>query len=219
VLLILNDVQDGAEQEFNRWYQQQHLPERLAVPGFRRARRYRAVGGQPANMAVYDCHSVEVLSSPEYRERLANPTEWTRKVLPNFRNMLRSACRESWSCGTGTGGNAIVVHCKPIQGREADARRFIQCKLGPLLMQTASTVRIALWEVDREASGDPAAEMALRAAPDGAAQWVLFIESLDLAHTALALHAHILSCGSVETGLLIGTWTRYQLVFERSTPL
>ena len=48
VLLILNDVLTGMELEFNRWYQQQHIPERLALAGFIAARRYQALGAQPA---------------------------------------------------------------------------------------------------------------------------------------------------------------------------
>lgn len=48
VLLVLNDVVEGFEEEFNRWYQQQHVPERLGVPGFNTARRYRAVERGPA---------------------------------------------------------------------------------------------------------------------------------------------------------------------------
>ncbi len=42
VLFVSNDIVEAAEEEFNRWYQQQHLPERLSAPGFKTARRYRA---------------------------------------------------------------------------------------------------------------------------------------------------------------------------------
>ncbi|MBK5104531.1 MAG: hypothetical protein JJE42_09805, partial [Burkholderiales bacterium] len=112
VLLVLNDIVETAEDEFNRWYQQQHVPERLRVPGFRTARRYRAVDGGPAYMAVYECESIAVLASEPYLERLRNPTDWTRKVMPGFRNMLRSACRQTWSLGAGVGGGAIVVQCQ-----------------------------------------------------------------------------------------------------------
>jgi hypothetical protein len=216
VLLILNDVLEGMEDEFNRWYQQQHLPERLSVTGFKRARRYMAVGGQPAYMAIYDCQSIDVLSSQAYRERLANPTEWTRKVMPSFRNMLRSACSETWTIGDGIGGSAIVVQCKPIRGREDDARRYIKDTLGPRLMQCNSMVKLSLWEADAAVTGGPSPEMALRGTPDNYAHWVLFIESFDLAEMALALHSQILACEGAQTGLLIGSWMRYQLIYERS---
>ena len=34
------------EAEFNRWYNEEHVPERLAIPGFRKARRFKAIGSE-----------------------------------------------------------------------------------------------------------------------------------------------------------------------------
>jgi hypothetical protein len=216
VLLVLNDVLEGAEEEFNRWYQQQHIPERLGVPGFKTARRYRAVDGQPAYMAVYECESIDVLTSNAYLERLANPTDWTKKVMPGFRNMLRSACRQTWSIGAGVGGGAIVVQCEPIQGREDAARRFVKDALAPGLMQSAFLVRMSLWEADAAFTGGPSPEMALRRGPDKSADWVLFLESHDLARTASALDVRVSVAAAAEAGLRLGSRTKYQLIYARA---
>lgn len=216
VLLVLNDVVEGSEEEFNRWYQQQHIPERLGVPGFKTARRYHAVDGEPAYMAVYECGSIEVLASKAYQQRLAHPTDWTRKVMPNFRNMLRSACRETWSAGVGVGGGAIVVQCKPIQGGEDAARRFVADHLARGLMQPGSLVRMSLWEADAAVTGGPSPEMALRGSADKSAYWILFLESYDLAKTALALQTQLSACAAGETGLHIDSWSGYQLIYARA---
>jgi hypothetical protein len=218
VLLVLNDIVEAREKEFNQWYQQQHIPERLGVPGFRTARRYRAVDGQPAYMAVYECESIDVLTSKAYLERLANPTDWTRKIMPGFRNMLRSACRETWSIGAGVGGGAIVVQCKPRLGREDAARRFVKDRLAPGLMQSAFLVRMSLWEADAAFTGGPSPEMALRGGSDKSADWVLFLESYALARTALALDTQLSAGAAAETGLLIGPWTGYQLIYAAAVP-
>jgi hypothetical protein len=215
ILLVLNDVAEGAEDEFNRWYQQQHVPERLAVPGFRTARRYRAVDGQPAYMAVYECDSIEVFASQVYQERLANPTDWTRKVMPGFRNMLRSACRESWSIGSGVGGGAIIVQCKPVPGREDLARRFVKDTLAPNLMQPASLVRMSLWEADAAFTGGPSPEMVLRGGADKSADWILFLQSYDLAQSASTIATQALTAGAREAGLLLDSWTQYRLMHAR----
>ncbi|HEY5291831.1 MAG TPA: hypothetical protein VIJ43_05910 [Burkholderiales bacterium] len=216
VLLVLNDVVEAAEEEFNRWYQQQHVPERLGVPGFETARRYRAIDGKPAYMAVYECESIDVLASKTYLERLANPTDWTKKVMPSFRNMLRSACRETWSAGAGVGGGAIVVQCKPIRGKEDAARRYVKDALAPGLMQSASLVRMALWEADAALTGGPSPEMALRGGSDKSADWVLFLESYDLAKTAPALDARASASAAAEHGLRFGSRTKYQLIYARA---
>jgi hypothetical protein len=215
VLLVLNDVVEGSEEEFNRWYQQQHVPERLAVKGFRTARRYHVVDGQPAYMAVYECDSIDVFASKTYQECLANPTDWTRKVMPSFRNMLRSACRETWSVGAGVGGGAIIVQCKPVPGREDLARRFVKDKLAPDIMQSASLVRMSLWEADASFTGGPSPEMALRGGSDKSADWVLFLESYDLTKSASAIDTQVLAGTAREAGLLLDSWTKYRLMHAR----
>lgn len=215
VLLVLNNVLKDMELEFNRWYQQQHLPERLAITGFNSARRYQALVAQPAYMAVYECSSIDVLQSPAYRGRLANPTDWTRRIMPNFRSTLRSACRETWSIGEGTGGTAIVVQCKSIQGGEEDARLFVKRQLGPRLMESDCLVRMALWESDGAVTGDSSTETGLRGIRDNHVDWVLFIESYDLAQSALVLHKQWLTGEGADNGLLIGSWARYQLICRR----
>ena len=217
VLFVLNDVPKGMEDEFTRWYHQEHLAERLSLPGFKRARRYHSVDGQPNYMVVYDCDRVEVLASASYLSRLAQPTLWTRKIMRNFLNMERSACNETWSAGEGTGGTAIVTHCKPIHGREEDARRFIRDELGPRLMQNTCIVRIALWETNIGVTNSPSMERKLRPGKDAVADWVLFIECTDLGQVALALHTQVLAGEEGRTGLLLGSWLRYQLIYERHT--
>jgi hypothetical protein len=218
ILLVQNDVVEAADEEFNRWYQQEHLSDRLGVPGFNSARRYRAIDAHPAYMAVYECASIEVLSSQPYRERLANPTEWTRRVMPSFRNMLRSACRQTWSAGHGLGGWAIVVPCKAVPGGEGAARRFVAERLAQALMQSATTVRLSLWEADAAVTGGPSPEMALRGGADKSADWVVFLESCDLAGSASALQAQLSGGRPAENGLAIDSWAAYQLLCARAAP-
>jgi hypothetical protein len=87
------DVEAGALDDFNAWYREQHIPERLGVPGFRRGRRYEAAGGGPAYFTLYETDDAAVLSSAAYLARLNSPTEWTRRVLPAMRTMIRNAYR------------------------------------------------------------------------------------------------------------------------------
>jgi hypothetical protein len=90
---IWMDVDAGALDDFNAWYREQHIPERLGVPGFLRARRYEATGGGPAYFTLYETESAAVLSSAAYLARLNAPTDWTRRVLAAIRTMIRNAYR------------------------------------------------------------------------------------------------------------------------------
>jgi hypothetical protein len=80
---------DGLE-ELNDWYNGEHIPERMSVPGFVAGHRYVAVEGRPRWLATYELTSPAVLQTPAYR-RFHGPDEsaWTRRVLlpsrPDFR--------------------------------------------------------------------------------------------------------------------------------------
>lgn len=102
-LLIANDVAAEAEDEFNRWYENQHLDERLGVPGFLNARRYLAQAASSKYVACYEAQSTEVFTSAAYRARLAEPTEWTQRVMPAFRRMHRTVMREAFRSVRGLG--------------------------------------------------------------------------------------------------------------------
>lgn len=217
ILLVLNDILETAEEEFNRWYQQQHVPERLRVPGFRTARRYRALEGAPAYMAVYECDALEVLASEPYLDRLRNPTDWTKKVMPGFRNMLRSACRETWSLGEGVGGAAIVMQCRPRGAGRESARRYVEQQLTQERLQSAAMVRASLWEADATTTGT-SPEMALRETADRRADWVLFLESYDLARTRAALPALLPGAAADAAGLQVDAAGHYQLICARRAP-
>lgn len=92
LLMVWTDVPADKEAEFNRWYNEEHLAERLAVPGFLSAARYEAVKGGPKHLAVYELESAAVLQGAAYKKVSANPTEWTRRIGPNAigTNMVRN---------------------------------------------------------------------------------------------------------------------------------
>jgi len=115
-LLIANDVAPGLEAEFEAWYQQEHLAERLAVPGFRTARRYRSLSASHAWLALYEVRDSAVFSSPAYRSRLENPTPRTRQIMPHFRRMARSQLTLQASDGGGLGAVLDLVVCASPSG-------------------------------------------------------------------------------------------------------
>jgi len=82
LLMVWADVPADKEQEFNRWYNEEHLAERLSVPGFLSGARYEAVKGGPKHLACYELDTVAVLESEAYKRVQAHPTEWTRRYSP-----------------------------------------------------------------------------------------------------------------------------------------
>jgi hypothetical protein len=91
LLLMMTDIDAADEADFNRWYEEEHLAERMAIPGFINARRFTALEGGPKYLALYDLESPEVLQSPAYRHIVGDGTSaWTRRLQPKFKNFRRN---------------------------------------------------------------------------------------------------------------------------------
>jgi hypothetical protein len=80
-LLVLMQPPVAFEEEFNAWYDTEHLPERLAVTGFETALRFSSTGAAPKYLAMYDMNNKAALDSESYaRVSGANFSPWTRRV-------------------------------------------------------------------------------------------------------------------------------------------
>jgi len=76
------EPQSTEAEEFNDWYDLEHVPERQTAPGFLTAQRWVCVQGWPRYMAFYDLETVEALQSDEYRGFSGeNLSPWSRRVL------------------------------------------------------------------------------------------------------------------------------------------
>ena len=67
LLLVATDIDPVNEVDLNRWYDEEHIAERLTCPGFVRARRYKAVEGGPKYLALYDLTSLDALNTDMYK--------------------------------------------------------------------------------------------------------------------------------------------------------
>lgn len=91
LLLVMNDIPAQHEEEFNRWQDEDHVPLRLSLPGFRAARRFRAVDGHPRYLALYELDDLAVLDSEAYRAQSGpNDTAWTHRMGPLMTEVVRN---------------------------------------------------------------------------------------------------------------------------------
>ena len=74
MLLTSMDIDASDKADFNRWYDREHLQERVAIEGFLEARRYIAHDASPKYLCLYSTSTIDVLDGPAYRTRLGNPT-------------------------------------------------------------------------------------------------------------------------------------------------
>jgi len=100
LLAVWTDIAPEAEAEFNQWYNTEHIPQLLGVPGFLTGRRYQAVEGKPQYLALYQLTDVSVLKTDVFRHVREMPTEWTTKMRPLFRNTTVAAYQQIFTHGT-----------------------------------------------------------------------------------------------------------------------
>jgi hypothetical protein len=95
------DVAPEMRAEWEDWHTTEHMPERLAIPGFLRGTRWVAESGEPSYFVLYETTALDVITSGTYLERLNHPSPWSRKMMPHHRNMVRSLCvvRAGWGGG------------------------------------------------------------------------------------------------------------------------
>lgn len=173
VLLVQNDVVPGREAGFDAWYLDDHMPERIETPGFRRARRWRAVQGSPRDFSLYEIDSVAVMASPPYRARLAAPTAGTRANMDAFIGMLRSVCNVRAAEGFADGGHAAFVPLLPPLAPASVAAFLSAAAWRP--DAGSGVLARALLDCDADASRSDTVESRLRREPDrhiAAGAWI-----------------------------------------------
>ena len=77
VLVVTMDVDEADESELNEWYNEQHLPERMAIPGYVSARRFKLEDGNNAlkYLCIWEMVDGSPLESEMYKDQNADPTE------------------------------------------------------------------------------------------------------------------------------------------------
>jgi hypothetical protein len=124
-MLLSFDVVEEAIAEHDQWHTQEHLPERLSIPGFVRGTRWVALQGQPRYFVMYEVEHLATLASAAYLERLNNPSPWTAKIMPYYRGMTRGFCSVTGSIGLGIGSAGLLLRFKPATGTESSLRDWL----------------------------------------------------------------------------------------------
>ena len=158
ILSIWNDIAPEGYEHFERWYNREHLQERVGVPGFRFGRRYEAVSdGDRRFFAFYEVDTPDVLSSPAYVQRLENPTAWTGESMKHFRRMVRTVCDLRAAAGDLIGSYAVALR--------ADDAIAPAPSAGNMVAQLAAepgVARVQLWTAAARQTPPDTAEMKVR---------------------------------------------------------
>ena len=176
MLLTSMDIGAADEAEFNRWYDREHLEERVAIDGFLEARRYVAHEGKPKYLSLYSTATFEVLDSSAYRTALANQTAWSKANISRFKNMIRSVARITISRGTGRGAALGIIRLRPAAGSAEKLRTALRDQLDPAKLDGIISMHLI--------ESDPALSKPITDDPSapnpGAGDWFVLIDATDV---------------------------------------
>jgi len=96
--------------EFHDWYDHEHGPARLTVPGLRSAHRYHALDDlKPPWLALYDLDSPEVIDSPEYKALGATASDRDKAVAAGLATLDRRVYEQISVDGDTASGDPAPV--------------------------------------------------------------------------------------------------------------
>lgn len=195
------------EEDLNDWWTNEHLPERLAIPGFLRARRYYAETQNRTSryLTWYETATMGTLMSHQYLERLNDPTTRTSHHLPTLASMSRSACRvlhtvarpEFGVSGIGAAGATIahiVFDPPPTKEAREETRNWITENLSPgAQLDHPSVLAFHLLEHDGTATRFGSSSQSYDGVPldDPLERWMIIIEFAEPIWAPFAQHPRV----------------------------
>ncbi|MGH6815783.1 MAG: hypothetical protein ACREC6_08765 [Hyphomicrobiaceae bacterium] len=212
-IITWNDIAPEGRDEFYAWHIEEHIPERLAVPGFLRASRYLAALPEtaPEFLTLYETAGADVATSAPYLDRLNAPTAWTKRATSHFRNTSRALTSVAVTAGVGRGGVMATLRFDS-NGAAALERLRIDCTPITASARRPRIVGAHLCLTDAASSAAKTAESRDRkdilAAPAGA----VLIEGCSVADVAPVVAALVSECGLGSAGVHAGI---YRLEYTR----
>jgi len=108
------DSSPVSEDEFNDWYDTEHIPERQRVPGFVNCERWIGADNSRISVATYDLRAPDVLQSEPYRKiGGANLSPWSKRVTAKAKRICRFEAEQlppgDRSAPEGAGGLLIYA--------------------------------------------------------------------------------------------------------------
>jgi hypothetical protein len=209
MLLTSMDIDPSDEAEFNRWYDREHLEERVAIEGFLEARRYVAHQGSPKYLCLYSTATFEVLDSPAYRTVLANPTDWSKTSMARFKNMIRAIARITISRGTGRGAALGIIRLRPAADAKDKLREAFRDMFDPDLPDAIIAMHLI--------ESDPVLSRPISDNPpisdSGSGDWFVLIDGTDVRAISAALAARFENNAAFKSAVVVSTGV-YNLMWD-----
>lgn len=109
ILFVWTNVDSAHERDFNRWYDREHVEERIRIPGFVSGTRYQSKQGPRKYLGLYRTTSLEAFQTPAYYKAFQHQTPWSVVNLKRMQDPMRRVCTIDAETGVGTGAWLAIL--------------------------------------------------------------------------------------------------------------
>lgn len=120
-LALWLDVAPELDRETDGWYVDEHMPERIDIGGYLRARRFVALEGSPAYLTLFEAQTPAALASEGYLRLVGKLSEQSKRIRAGFSNVARGTFKVRQSLGRGIGAVMASVRLRPRDPARAEA--------------------------------------------------------------------------------------------------
>jgi hypothetical protein len=91
ILVVMMEVDPAHEEEFNHWYDDEHLPERLEIPGYISARRFKLEEGEGVlkYLCIWELEDGSPLRSEAYQAQQRRPSDLRERAHTYIKQRMR----------------------------------------------------------------------------------------------------------------------------------
>ena len=197
MLITFSETPPEVEEDFNEWYNREHIDERVWMPGFHRARRYVDANSNAdiKYFATYETDKVEDLADPEYMELLKDQSDWSKKVMSTFTKFDRITANVTIDLSHGFGGACLAARFFPGIGIMSKLRDNLAENLLPNIVSTPGIISAVLVENNLSVVNEGRRAQGMEIPENETPEWIILIEAQD--NKVLSNHAKKL----IEAGL------------------
>lgn len=178
MLMTFTEVAPEDEDEYNEWYNREHIDERVWMPGFHRARRYVAADADARvkYFASYETGTVQDLADPDYMARLAVQSEWSQKVMAGFTKFDRLTADITIDQTHGVCGWLGVTRLFPEEGVRDRLRESLKTAVLPELGKRLNMLGGCLAENNIDVSNAGLVAQGKPVPPGQTPEWVVLLD-------------------------------------------
>jgi hypothetical protein len=149
LLFVWTNIDPVYEADFNKWYDREHVEERIAIDGFVAGTRYISSQAPRKYLGLYRTETLGVFKSEAYQKAFAHQTPWSVTNFGRMRDAFRRVCAITEENGIGLGTWLAIVRLGRLAS-EADLKQLAE--LGKTVSAIDGVIATRLLEPDPELS-------------------------------------------------------------------